>query len=830
MSANDARRPAVHPITAAHELPPEAGGKAHGLRLIARAGLHVPAAWAVLPGAAPSDLADLADALRERGLRSVAVRSSGADEDGARASFAGVHETALGVPAERLRETVAAVAASALSERAASYRRQLGLPPARGACAVVVQEMVDADAAGVAFGRGADEIAVEAVEGLGEVAVSGEAIPEMLVLRRAGAGWTLVRREPRLQRSALRHGEAGPVRVAIPEPRQRADVLAAAAAAAIAAGVSALETAAGGPLDVEWATTGGRISFLQARPQTRAVSAPLPAGEAWSRANLRELTPEIPCALTRSGVVPAADSGTRVALRRQGVRIDPAVPLTAAVHGRLVYNERAFYAIGDAFGLGEPFRAWVRSFVGGGAISNDVPRFDPRAALRHPVLLVRGAIWAAGAERNARRFLAWLRARRAVRDDAPDGGDARLLARIRGSHVWIDSDRWMVAVMRVVPVIANAFIEGAAILRRPDTPAVLARLAGAHDPSVSTRQIDDLVAIALRLRGWPGAAPFLAEAPAEAERWRARVPPEIWVAIERWLRDYGHRGPWESDASSPRYRDDLRLVARTLAPLVTAPEPPEGAEERRLRRARDAEAAWVEVARAVGPLARARLRGIVRTYARAGALREQLRSELMIDHARVRDDARELGRRLALAGRLDAPDDVFHLELAELERAVADPAWDARAAVRRELARRAAWRRIEVPNRFTTEEIDGMAARGPGAGTVAGAMRGTAVSPGEAEAPACVLRSPDEGARMPTGAVLVAPTTDPGWTPLFARASAVVVEIGGLFSHAATVAREYGLPAVSNVERATDLLRDGDVVRVDGSRGVVEVISRAPPG
>ncbi len=80
---------------------------------------------------------------------------------------------------------------------------------------------------------------------------------------------------------------------------------------------------------------------------------------------------------------------------------------------------------------------------------------------------------------------------------------------------------------------------------------------------------------------------------------------------------------------------------------------------------------------------------------------------------------------------------------------------------------------------------------------------------------------------MPTGAVLVAPATDPGWTPLFARASAVVVEIGGLFSHAATVAREYGLPAVSNVEAATERLRDGDVVRVDGARGLVVLVARA---
>ena len=90
-----------------------------------------------------------------------------------------------------------------------------------------------------------------------------------------------------------------------------------------------------------------------------------------------------------------------------------------------------------------------------------------------------------------------------------------------------------------------------------------------------------------------------------------------------------------------------------------------------------------------------------------------------------------------------------------------------------------------------------------------------------------VFLSADTDETVYPGEILVAPFTDPGWTPLFARASAVVVEIGGLFSHAATVAREYGLPAVSNVEGVTDLLHDGDLVRVDGTRGVVEVVSRA---
>jgi pyruvate,water dikinase len=187
----------------------------------------------------------------------------------------------------------------------------------------------------------------------------------------------------------------------------------------------------------------------------------------------------------------------------------------------------------------------------------------------------------------------------------------------------------------------------------------------------------------------------------------------------------------------------------------------------------------------------------------------------------------ELGRRLVARGRLDSAEDVFHLTPEELGSAVTDPALDVRSAVERERARVAAWRRIEVPNRFTSEEVASFPRRGVTSAGGASLLRGTAVSPGEVEARACVLRSPEDEAKMLPGRILVAPTTDPGWTPLFARASAVVVELGGVMSHSATVAREYGLPCVSNVDGATARLRDGDLVRVDGTHGVVEVLERS---
>src|SRR6266542_1356345 len=130
-----AENTSVLPIDAGTELPAAAGGKAHGLRHILRAGLSVPSAWCALPVTGDRALRALADALAQRGIGRVAVRSSAADEDGAVHSFAGIHDTLLAVPLDRLAEAVAAVATSALSDRARAYRRQRGLAPPDGPCA-----------------------------------------------------------------------------------------------------------------------------------------------------------------------------------------------------------------------------------------------------------------------------------------------------------------------------------------------------------------------------------------------------------------------------------------------------------------------------------------------------------------------------------------------------------------------------------------------------------------------------------------------------------------------------------------------------------------------
>jgi pyruvate,water dikinase len=168
---------------------------------------------------------------------------------------------------------------------------------------------------------------------------------------------------------------------------------------------------------------------------------------------------------------------------------------------------------------------------------------------------------------------------------------------------------------------------------------------------------------------------------------------------------------------------------------------------------------------------------------------------------------------------------VFFLDLSEAHRAL-DGA-DLRSLVER---RREAYDqellRRRVPRVLLSDGTEPESAQSEGSRPVAGALRGTPASPGTVTAVARVVLDP-VGARLDPGELLVAPSTDPGWTPLFLTAGGLVMEMGGANSHGAVVAREYGIPAVVGVAGATELLRTGDVITIDGAAGTITTVSTA---
>jgi pyruvate,water dikinase len=248
---------------------------------------------------------------------------------------------------------------------------------------------------------------------------------------------------------------------------------------------------------------------------------------------------------------------------------------------------------------------------------------------------------------------------------------------------------------------------------------------------------------------------------------RREAPADLQAAWDAWIERYGHRGPREIDPAAPRYREEPGLVLRQLVALRDAPPTGDPAAQR--------EAAYAAARARLGPLQRIALDAAYRVLVALGGFRELPKFALVRAIDGVRRRAIAEGRAFGEALRKPWP-----------------RLFDSRG-------------RIVRPPPLRARE---------------GELAGEGVSPGVARGPVKVLHAPDEKPVAP-GDVLVARATDPGWTPLFVNAAAVVLEIGGTLQHGALVAREYGKPCVVGIERATERLADGAIVEVDGAAGIV---------
>ena len=306
----------------------------------------------------------------------------------------------------------------------------------------------------------------------------------------------------------------------------------------------------------------------------------------------------------------------------------------------------------------------------------------------------------------------------------------------------------------------------------------------------------------------------------------ARVATDLWevsrerLTLEEFVARHGYHGPSEGALASRSWREDdgpLRALVATYRTMSEDSDPSALAKAQTAARV-DAERRLLAATPAIK---RARTRLILRLAARYIPLREVGKAAFLeaIDVGRAA--ARAHGAKLAAAGLLADPEDVFYLTAAELEGELAPDAADLVAARR---ARRDEYLTLRLPDTWTghpdaisasrddaeqPDEIDGMA-----------------VSPGTVEGRARVVLDPDAGIDIEPGEVLVCQTTDPSWASYFLVASALVIDIGGAMSHGAIVAREMGIPCVINTRVGTQAIRSGDLVRVDGDGGEVKVIER----
>ncbi len=770
----------------------------------------------------------------------VAVRSSATSEDLADASFAGQQDTYLNVVgADAVRDAVLACFASLWTQRAVAYRHTHGIDPADVSLAVVVQRMVDARAAGVMFT--ADPITgtrthtvVDANHGLGESVVSGEVNPDHYVLDSA-TGTVLARRTGD-KAVAVRARAGGGVERETPQVGGTLtdDVLDDAALRDLAALGSRAQALFGAPQDTEWALdTDGRAWLTQARPVTtlyplvqRAAPPPAPGRRIFLCASLaqgltRPITPlgrEAFKLITGGGArfvgfdVPDVRRGAP-AYAEAGQRVFG--DITAAVRNPL---GRRLAAV--AFHYME-----ARSATALSRLDAD-PDFAPATGGTRLVDAARGAV------RIARMFAASrlpVRAVIALRD--PDAAFAGALAEIEALRGELalpadaDPATRLDAVEQVLSQRAPVVMPGVAGYALPGFVCLaLARhlLAGRADPG----ELQDV------LRG----VPHNVTTQMDLELWdlSRRVGPDPSVEdLGPFLGRWGDRAVAEIDLGLPRWREEpehLLGALRNLARVEDESAGPRAQFERGERAGADAarrllEAAGSPARRVVVGFALDRARRLV-------GLREAPKLGLITLLARAREQFLAIGAALAADGRLERADDVVFLDLFTLRDAIggADPARVRRVVAANRADYDAELRRRHVPRLLLSDgtELEALPPVAGAAGAAPGSaapddprvLVGSPASAGVVTATARVVTEP-VGAQLEPGEILVAPSTDPGWTPLFLTAGGLVMEMGGSNSHGAVVAREYGIPAVVGLAHAATRLRTGQRITVDGSAGTV---------
>jgi pyruvate,water dikinase len=786
------------------------GGKARALAALSRAEFPVPEWFVVLPGAEflPSGETD--------GLW--AVRSSAGDEDGADHSFAGQLESFLNVPAAEWMEKIHAVRASGFSDRIMAYRRQAGLSLPPPEPAVIVQRMVAAEAAGVAFS--ADPVSgrrgvavVAAVAGLGEKLVSGEETGEVFHVDRAG-------------RIIHRGASGGPLSdgqiLAIAEWARRAERL------------------FGCPQDIEWAVERGTVWILQARPITTLAGRADPDGhwQLWDNSNIAESYSGVTTPLTFSFAREVYEEVyrqfvkiLRVPAHRIEAQRDVFARMLGLIRGRVFYNLLSWYrvlamlpgfAVNRRFmeqmmGVKEPLPDDVVAEIAGPA----------RAAGWRDYLEIAGTVFGLLAnhvllEGKIRAFLARL-------DDALrlDGVplENRRPDELAAAYRTLQNQlltRWD------APLINDFF----AMIYFGVSRQLVTSWCGDPDGTLQNDLITCQGGIlsaepARRMRRLAALArenPALRAALESGAGWTAALAgaPEFAAEYAAYLEKFGDRCLEELKLESATLHDDPALFRQAIARLAAVPERA-GPDTAAVGRAAGARAA---AALAGHPLRRA-VFGFVLSRTRARVRdRENLRLERTRVFGRVRRIFLELGRRLQAQRVLEDARDVFFLSTEEVLGFVEG------TAVTLNLRELAALRRTEFAafaddppaDRFVTHGCVSLGHDYRGAVVEAAATgeerHGTGCCPGIVRGRVRVIRDPRQAVLEP-GEILVAPRTDPGWILLFPAAAGLLVEHGSLLSHSAIVARELGLPAVVAVPGLTAWLSTGDVVVLDGSTGRV---------
>ncbi len=774
----------------------------------------------------------------------VAVRSSGTAEDLPGHSFAGQYDSYLGIAS--LADCIEAIKkcwASLWTLRAYEYREKNGFDHFKINMAVIVQSLVAADASGVIFtvdpvtGR-TDNMVIEACFGLGEALVSGRVTPDRFVVGKKKLK-LLSRTISEKKIECILDGDGTVKEQALSNDRSFAWSLDKRQTKRLAKLARKVEAQFGGPQDIEWALCKKKIYLLQSRPITTIPKVKSWRDrQVWSSMPVQEVLPDVVTPATLSLIENFA-----------GAMFDPVLralcmdrgnhPFYDVLAGRVYFNANIWIAvikalpvarnydfsedIGSEPGLREIVEI-EKTMTGEDLPDLNFKRF--RFFLKLP-LLIFGSL--ANTTGRGRSIIAQTKK---MNDKWYSANPANLSTeQIVVSCKGVISDfrkvlgrvLYLFSAMAAVPALeilcskwlpdeqqcAKRLLAGLGDMEDANSALVLWRLALAADSNPQLRDIilsnHDWQTISRKLTRTTPGSEFLARWGEFMDKHGFHCRGEIELSNARW-------------SETPDY---ILALIRSYADSIGRADPLENHRKREGQRKLLTQKCRQSLK---NPVKRILFNHLLVRAQRGSVFRENIKCEIVRLITALRIMLLELGRRFHEESLIQDSKDVFFLRLEEIDAVTQDTAgFDVRATIAARRAEYDYWKTVTPPGTIVGKFDPHKPASGP-LDTDAEVLEGLAVSAGVVTGKARVILRTDVQEQVLPDEILVAPFTDPGWTPYFVTAAAVVMDQGSLLSHGSIVAREFGIPAVVNVGPATKIIKTGQTIQVDGNRGVVRIL------
>ncbi len=758
----------------------------------------------------------------------VAVRSSATVEDTDGASFAGIHQSFLNVRGiENILCAIKECYASLWTPQALAYRRKMKIREDEVIPAVVIMEMVEATAAGVGFtcdpwtGR-EDVLVIQANFGLGESVVSGTVEPDEY---RLDSECEITEKRVGRKKGKSVAGEKGGTKFVEFTKASTSQVLRDEDIRQLGLLIQRVYEALGldgQHQDIEWVFDGRNFSLVQARPVTalaRYIYAEIKhQPDIWSNANFRDGIPMVQSTLNWSLMREDLNLMLNAPAKAMGY---PGLP--GLQHVRL-YQGRAYFNLSlqqwlwhDTLGVAPRD---VNENYGGHQPEieiKDRKSHDKKHFIKGKYLLKLILTGQKSAKKAKKSFV------------KIDQFTKALLKEKLGNLTESQLSNKVAEIRNASMDFALVFIFCANASMKPLEKALdksfpgkgkamaTALMAGKGDIT-SAQHGYRLLEMAEIARGDNAARRFFSGDPFDPLEWEKELPEKspFKQSFRDFLIEFGHRGVYEMDIINPRWREDpsylLEFIRRTL----------ETADLHRIKAGQMEKTGrlWQEVKRKVPIHRRIFIHYMRQQVIKSSEIREMAKSVFIKLFESERLVFQEIGRRLAGRGILPEPDDIFHCTYREVV-SILNGNWDGKG-LNLLACDRKVWRkemeRLPAPDVIINEAPEFAEAV---IGSAGNALTGLGVAAGKASGTARFIHHPGEGDKLQNEEVLVAPSTDPGWTPLFLKASAIVMETGGFLSHGAIVAREYGIPAVVNIPGVRKMIKDSQLITVDGDEGKV---------